>query len=322
MYAHQVIEDNNKIIEKNKNKKINSLSFEDGRFYLETILSINDSIKKSFKFHIDSYKNLTSVFKNFYGTTLFMKNSEYLKLPYNTCWLDYFADQDLKMMGKDDGAVYKRGMLIQKSYKNTILVIIYNFFDIFKHWTLSPVGYLISIGENINERKDELWNLINRKKPLSINSKDGNIQPIVLIPMDHELLQKIYKDDTGDLETIQNFLFLINCKNIQAKPINPPIKLNKKRTKNSLTELFKYHILEIKPKNDTSKGQKTSNYFKTSNRIHFCRGHFKEYTKENPLFGKLTGLYWWQPHVRGNKRKGIVMKDYKIIPDREIIAYG
>jgi len=38
----------------------------------------------------------------------------------------------------------------------------------------------------------------------------------------------------------------------------------------------------------------------------------KEYTQEHPLFGKLTGLYWWQPHVRGQNKEGIVMKDYAI----------
>jgi hypothetical protein len=48
------------------------------------------------------------------------------------------------------------------------------------------------------------------------------------------------------------------------------------------------------------------------NRVHLCHGHFKNYTEGNPLFGKYTGRYWWQPFVRGNKKKGVVMKDYLV----------
>jgi len=49
----------------------------------------------------------------------------------------------------------------------------------------------------------------------------------------------------------------------------------------------------------------------THNRVHMCRGHFKEYTEDHRLFGKYTGLYWWQPYVRGQK-EGIVIKDYEV----------
>jgi hypothetical protein len=38
-------------------------------------------------------------------------------------------------------------------------------------------------------------------------------------------------------------------------------------------------------------------------RGHFQRGHFKR---------KKTGVYWWNPHWRGDFSKGIVMKDYKV----------
>jgi hypothetical protein len=45
--------------------------------------------------------------------------------------------------------------------------------------------------------------------------------------------------------------------------------------------------------------------------LHICRGHFKNFD-DKPLFGKLTGTYWWQPHVRGTAEAGIVEKDYRI----------
>jgi hypothetical protein len=46
--------------------------------------------------------------------------------------------------------------------------------------------------------------------------------------------------------------------------------------------------------------------------LHIVRGHFKTYTEEAPLFGKLTGTYWWGSHVAGNPENGVVVSDYRI----------
>ena len=39
----------------------------------------------------------------------------------------------------------------------------------------------------------------------------------------------------------------------------------------------------------------------------------KTYTEEKPLFGRITGQYYWHPHMRGNKENGEVVKDYKLV---------
>ncbi len=102
----------------------------------------------------------------------------------------------------------------------------------------------------------------------------------------------------------------MNCKNIIAEKIFAPEKLNKKRIKHGKQELFDYHILNVLIPNYKHEYQeKREPLFHL--RLHFCRGHFKHYTTEHPLFGKLTGMYWWQPHVRG-KAQGFVEKDYNI----------
>ena len=44
---------------------------------------------------------------------------------------------------------------------------------------------------------------------------------------------------------------------------------------------------------------------------HYCRGHLKHYGKNNPLFGKVSGMWWWQPFLRG-QGTGFINKDYKI----------
>lgn len=35
-----------------------------------------------------------------------------------------------------------------------------------------------------------------------------------------------------------------------------------------------------------------------------CRGHFKTFMPDAPLFGKHTGQFWWAPHIRGDTDAG------------------
>lgn len=46
--------------------------------------------------------------------------------------------------------------------------------------------------------------------------------------------------------------------------------------------------------------------------MHIARGHFKTYTAERPLLGRAVGTYWWSPHLRGNAKRGVVVKDYAV----------
>lgn len=32
-----------------------------------------------------------------------------------------------------------------------------------------------------------------------------------------------------------------------------------------------------------------------------------------PLFGKHVGRFWWQPMVRGDKKRGVLNKDYDVV---------
>ena len=116
---------------------------------------------------------------------------------------------------------------------------------------------------------------------------------------------------TTDLEYINTALLLLSTKNIVTKRHDPPARLNKKREKKGKVPLFSYHTLHVKlPGNRTAgpAGEKSG----ATMPVHLCRGHFKHYTREAPLFGRLTGRYWWQPHVRGSKKAGIVVKDYEV----------
>jgi len=91
--------------------------------------------------------------------------------------------------------------------------------------------------------------------------------------------------------------------NIQSKKIGA----NKNRS-SAKKPLFSYYVLQIETK---KKGKSTAKNI-WSNRVHLCRGHMKTYTTEKPLFGKYVGNVWCPPHARGNKKMGVIKKDYKI----------
>ena len=108
---------------------------------------------------------------------------------------------------------------------------------------------------------------------------------------------------------------IINCQNVVFKDVEPPYKVNRKRIKNGKTPLYSYKILEVvkgKPKSKNA-GSVPWNYTSPENvRFHLCRGHFKTFTEDKPLFGKYAGTFWWNPHSRGNKDIGTVEKEYSV----------
>jgi hypothetical protein len=116
------------------------------------------------------------------------------------------------------------------------------------------------------------------------------------------------------LITLNKFLSFLSCKNIKSTLYNPPEKIQKKRLKNNKLPLFSYRTLVL----DTSKNDQ--NIIEPqelwTNRVHLCRGHVSRYGPKygnKKLFGKYEGLYWIPPHVRGNKSKGVIHKDYKFV---------
>jgi hypothetical protein len=115
----------------------------------------------------------------------------------------------------------------------------------------------------------------------------------------------------GTENLLEIFMMLLDTKNIHVLENHPPLKLNKKRIKKGKSPLYKYHTLLVKVPGNYQK-RKWGNKGNNLVGLHLCRGHFKTYTKENPLLGKHVGRYWWQPQARGNKKQGVIMKDYSV----------
>ena len=102
------------------------------------------------------------------------------------------------------------------------------------------------------------------------------------------------------LHIVGAFLSAMNCTNITKRENLIPEKLQKARAKRGKKPLFSYWTLELNlPKFSTDRSGAGGTH--AAPRLHLCRGHMKK---------RKTGYFWWQPHVRGDKKSGMVQKDY------------
>ncbi|OQB05034.1 MAG: hypothetical protein BWY21_02064 [Parcubacteria group bacterium ADurb.Bin216] len=290
MFAHQVIE--------------NYYDYHDSFEMVDSYGFIEFSIKhlhNAHCFHLGEYFQLRETCKSITGKPIF-SDYQYMNLPYQCTWFDLFkASNTSSEIWKDDDLIdltTKIGILvIQRNDEWDVYRFSYGFKA--KMWTpdlLLQTVHKVGTKDMIANVTYEYISNHQRANDL-INSEHGE-----------ELLV-----DTAieTLAILNSALLLLNCKNITTEIIQPPEKLNIKRRKKGKQELFSYHVLNVTlPPQKQGYREKTDPNYHV--RVHLCRGHFKEYTPEHPLFGKLTGLYWWQPHVRGQDHSGIVMKDYEV----------
>lgn len=126
----------------------------------------------------------------------------------------------------------------------------------------------------------------------------------------------------GDL--VAQYLFpvllsisFMHCRNVGVRPVVPPEKLSRKHKKKHGHELVRYHVLEIQQIQRFLDECRDRNQDNFRSALHLCRGHFKTFTLDAPLFGRHAGTYWWDPQVRGSMDQGLVLKDYRVLAPRD-----
>lgn len=106
-------------------------------------------------------------------------------------------------------------------------------------------------------------------------------------------------------------LSLMHCRNVDADDAAVRESRQVRRCRERRGEPgVEYKVLRITPTG--SKGGSSTAESESMTALHLCRGHFKTYTKDAPLFGTIVGTYWWSPQARGNPSAGVVVKDYEI----------
>jgi hypothetical protein len=104
----------------------------------------------------------------------------------------------------------------------------------------------------------------------------------------------------------------MHCRNVTQTTVTPPPKLAKAQGKRHGVPLVRYRTIDIDPMRQVlkSEGQVHENGIKRA--LHICRGHFRTYTEEKPLFGKVTGTFFVPMHARGSASDGVVVQDYVV----------
>lgn len=109
-------------------------------------------------------------------------------------------------------------------------------------------------------------------------------------------------------------VLILGCKNVSLKPTegeSSHVKRAIKRHGGSPDD-YRYHTLVVRPPGarHDSPGQDIGIMSR-----HVCRGHFAEYGDQfgkGLLFGRYSGRFYVPPCLKGDKKNGIVEKDYAI----------
>ena len=104
----------------------------------------------------------------------------------------------------------------------------------------------------------------------------------------------------------------MHCHNVSVTTVAPPPKLSKAHRKRHGVPLVRFRTINIEPMRRIvhSEGRAAETGIKRA--LHICRGHFRTYTPEKPLFGKLAGTIFVPQHARGTPLAGLVVQDYVV----------
>jgi hypothetical protein len=108
-------------------------------------------------------------------------------------------------------------------------------------------------------------------------------------------------------------LSFLHCKNVTLTD-QKASRGERRRAEKAGTKLpVVYKVLNIRPMQEILRREGHADKTGLKLALHICRGHFKDYSKHG-LFGKYKGMFWWESHVRGSVKEGIVDKDYAVHP--------
>ena len=132
--------------------------------------------------------------------------------------------------------------------------------------------------------------------------------------------QRLTPDDHGRLGAYMNELVyaalltvsFCHAKNVDVIEVEPNQRMSRSHRKRHGQPLTTYYTLNIDPLRkalDTDGEAATKGL---AHALHTCRGHFRTYSSERPMFGRLAGTYWVSEHSRGDAVLGEIVKDYRV----------
>jgi len=317
MYIHQVISSILKIGETLKNdSRFNEISPGELDKHSEDSIS---NLMRCVSYHFEDIEQIQEM-TNKAGELFTGEYGIDTRLPYPSCWFDFECHgiPGIAMAGVAAYELESTSIFVEAYIKKTGQEV----------WVPSGINTYIGIGTKL----DHVLTM-DRSKNLT-GLEDVRVE---MISENLWLTGGIYKNSAGyagfdeqyqeDKQEVIYFLrcfnaclLLLSCKNIQTETVPAPAKLNKKRARSGKPLIQEHRVLKLvlpkrkgqKPRAGTENIEEGGGW---TQKPSFCSGHFKNYTADAPLFGRLTGRYWWEPHVRGAETT--TKNEYIIIPRRK-----
>ena len=217
------------------------------------------------------------------------------KFPFHKIFLTYTLIDSEQGMTPGQIRSTRRAILIDRTFDDKAIFLSFGYVDHDKSWMMDPFGSIFSTDD---AEKSTLF------LPIFM---EGDIAQ-----QDENSLQQ---DHLFEVAAALSVLDILSCKNVSLEKVDAPAALNKKRTKKGRVPIFSYNTLAVNIGKTPRKGADAGSGGQSalgSMPLHLCRGHWKEYTPDAPLFGRAVGRYWFEPHMRGNKEHGIRKKDYML----------
>lgn len=143
---------------------------------------------------------------------------------------------------------------------------------------------------------------------------DGTIVQERYLPFSKETLEQLAQAKAngvtglGSVSIVANMaISLMHCRNVTMRDEMASFADRHARKGPRYT----WKTLEIEPFKAVARKQNNDIPTGIKHALHICRGHFKDY-RQSGLFGKIKGVFWWGPALRGSAEHGEVVKDYAV----------
>lgn len=143
---------------------------------------------------------------------------------------------------------------------------------------------------------------VGRLPATRIRFPDDPARPGVMPPLAEHVWIYAY----AATSTLAMTLGLLQCKNVDEIDNAPQPRLSHVNRQKYGRALTSYSSLDIRRVTDALERDGRIEQDGLVAALHRCRGHFKTYRADAPLFGRLTGQFWWQAqereHQQGSER--------------------
>jgi hypothetical protein len=102
----------------------------------------------------------------------------------------------------------------------------------------------------------------------------------------------------------------MNCKNLTLEDVKIPEHTQRRRRKNRQPIGLDYRQIKVMPDKRKKSGTTSSHEDPQPQPLHMVRGHFKTFTAEKPLLGRIVGTFWWSHQLRGVEEMGRINHEY------------